>query len=915
MKTAIRLLAPCLLILMIGALYFACGSKEEAPAGPASKAEPGRLTVVSTYPSDGGMLLRLDHPLYIRFSGPVERDNLSFEVSPDAGPWEVRWTDANMRVELRHEQPFAAGRPHTLTFAVQPGLKKTRIEFSPFGPDSLELVDQAEQEGRIDVETAWTYRLQRVFEPGQLPEAYRSPTPIPDFDWLVRDYVRIRPTLDPETARALDRYLKPPTDPESFFYEQYHPRSVHSAAPSWLASRLWAAEPAQPDPDGVFTVDCATAPIKVWAPMSLKGKAEEARAAIDKYSMYGQFHGLLGREPRGYSSPTFTGGDDSLNIYVVSKESMPWFDKRVRPAMGVCIPIHLAGRKSSAYILIDEALSGKDLAATLAHELFHAFQFNFDVYEDRWWMEATAVWAEDHIDETWNTEQEYLDFVFDLSANSMKPLNEVGDLHEYGIYLFPFYLSRKHGDGAITEIWKKCEAVDSLEAVEQAVGLGDALKEFSLFNLDAGEYRAKYPDHGGPLRLFPLHDDRDIDLSSTDRELLDKGKREKIKVPHLGAAYVKIYNWLDEAVTPLVRFNLKPFSINEDLAIQAVFDPGGDERTEDWTGLDERELCIERDDEKFMGIALVISNKNKTELFEPEFIIEVDADGCQEKRGSALVTYILKDETNTDWRHDWPSGAWDRRQIRDETDIEATARLEFELKDARIETRPNWVVKTYAVTKYSLQGFRSAGRYEANETGLGIASAYSQCRYSRTTRKEPARVEPVLECRGDLAVAFDLDTGKAKWVSFPLLTVRINQTNLETYRSEGCGNDDSRERDIPLPPMAFPLGPVNLAPVEGLAADKTELEQMAREMEALAKKGPGMSREQMQQFVEQFKKRHDIDKLTQSMAGKVVSPDLVPSGGDGKFSIQGGGSKYETEPVDNGTRQSNKEFKWRISIK
>ncbi len=64
--------------------------------------------------------------------------------------------------------------------------------------------------------------------------------------------------------------------------------------------------------------------------------------------------------------------------------------------------------------------------------------------------------------------------------------------------------------------------------------------------------------------------------------------------------------------------------------------------------------------------------------------------------------------------------------------------------------------------------------------------------------------------------------------------------------------------------------------------------------------------------VEEFEKRHDTDKIAQSMEDKLISPDLKAKSGDGKTSIQGGGEKIENEKIENGTKHIYQEFKWQI---
>ena len=90
------------------------------------------------------------------------------------------------------------------------------------------------------------------------------------------------------------------------------------------------------------------------------------------------------------------------------------------------------------------------------------------------------------------------------------------------------------------------------------------------------------------------------------------------------------------------------------------------------------------------------------------------------------------------------------------------------------------------------------------------------------------------------------------------------------------------------------------------------MEQIAKEMEALAKKAQGMNYQDIEKFVEAFEERHDTDKLAQNMENKLISPDLKAKSGDGKTSIRGGGNKTKNEKIENGTKNTYQEFKWQI---
>jgi len=894
-------------VSLIPFLMAGCGGKKEAPPAPVTESLP-QVAVVSSFPADGGRLMHLDHPVYVYLSEPVKPGQLAFAITPACGEWDVQLREQGRHAVLTHDQPFKAGQEYTLSLSVRPAGEEKKVRFTAFGPSSLEMIDAARKTGVIDENQAWTYRLQSVFEPDKLPRQFASPTPVEDADGLVRGYFRARPHLDPETARALDRYLKRPEDPESFLFDAYAappPQSLRLPLPG--VSTALADSPRNPRPTLLFSIDCAKGPIKVWAPVNMKARAVDARNLFDANDMYKSFKELLGREPLKDIDDSPNGGDDRIDVYMLPPGKVG--------ADGLCIPTGGFGQYSAAYIFIDWSLGGKDLAATLAHELFHAFQFNFDTFEDDWWMEATAVWSEDHIGKEWNTERDYLETVFFRPRFRMESINKCGNLHEYGIYLFPYHMSQEYDDQVIAGIWRGCESNDSLTAIDNALGFEDVFKEFALFSLDDGAYKGKYEDYNGPLDLFQYHDYLDIDLLLADHEeLVEEGLHETITLPELGAVYVRVGNYLEEAKTPLVRFKLRQFSKNPDLGIQAVVDPNGQGRYEDWTGAEEKEFCLNRPNERFDEIALVLTNKNRDSFFDPELIIEVDAEGCSEKSGTATVTTKVSEKTQTRWEHRWPSGSVDSRRNDIISEGQASVHMSLEIRDVSIDKATNSIVETYEITSAGIRNFSISGQGSYDESHY---DSDRDCTWETKKRKSPTTpIGPELRHGDSLSITFDLETGKAKWVALPDLSIVYNIRQKDSSQTSGCGRSDSSEGEIEIPGAVFALGPANVKSSEEIAVlaqpEISEIRQIAEEMKSMAENMQGMSYEEMEKFAEEFEKRHDTDRIAQGMERKLISPDLVARSGDGKTSIGGGGRKSETKPIENGTRVTSHEFEWNI---
>jgi len=88
--------------------------------------------------------------------------------------------------------------------------------------------------------------------------------------------------------------------------------------------------------------------------------------------------------------------------------------------------------------------SREDLEVTAAHEYFHAVQFAYDYLEDRWFMEATATWAEDQVYDGINDNVQYLRrSQLRYPGLSLDTYNGAGGFLHYGDWLFFEYLTER----------------------------------------------------------------------------------------------------------------------------------------------------------------------------------------------------------------------------------------------------------------------------------------------------------------------------------------------------------------------------------------------------------------------------------------------------------------------------------------
>ena len=105
------------------------------------------------------------------------------------------------------------------------------------------------------------------------------------------------------------------------------------------------------------------------------------------------------------------------------------------------------------------------LDVTAAHEYFHAVQFAYDAYEDRWLMEGTATWAEDYAYDAINDNRTYLRYSpLTRPRVSMDDAAALSGGLQYGDWIFFRYLSERYPDRTgilptiIRRIWERADS-------------------------------------------------------------------------------------------------------------------------------------------------------------------------------------------------------------------------------------------------------------------------------------------------------------------------------------------------------------------------------------------------------------------------------------------------------------------------
>jgi hypothetical protein len=154
----------------------------------------------------------------------------------------------------------------------------------------------------------------------------------------------------------------------------------------------------------------------------------------------------------GYRAPKMDGGKGGSR-----KRDVYLRDVGSQGLYGYCTTDRVA-RTTSAYCVLDNNYSRREfptntplenMRVTAAHEYYHAVQFAYDFFEDGWFMEATATWAEDELFDAVNDNVNYLPRgqlgrpIPGTHAGPAFALDEFWDLNHYGNWIFFRYLTER----------------------------------------------------------------------------------------------------------------------------------------------------------------------------------------------------------------------------------------------------------------------------------------------------------------------------------------------------------------------------------------------------------------------------------------------------------------------------------------
>ena len=615
-----------LLLAALGSLLGSCGGNK---ASFSLVLEPASLIIPQGSSADvlikltrlqgftGEVTIRLDNP-----PDGLYADSLTLPAQKSQGVLEVR------------ASPDAPLQGFNLKLSAQSGSSPSSAPLSvtvaAAAPSSQELIAQALQAGQIDYPTSVLYRAYALFGDPRLPQAYQgSGSSLEDEGFF---FEARQPDLPAAIQTQLRPFLVRPSSPESIF-NQPAPQSVRPQT---------SACPADTDPGatGWRFLKAVNYPIRVWVKCGADAEADDfdltnARSLAE--SIWKPMTDLMG-PPIPDAGSADEGGDSAIDFYLLWSGEVLRRGGRDRTlgspnilAFAPSSPPY-SGKTSSGYMVLRrERLLNSGFKSDVVHEFFHILQSVYnnaigfervvDGYNEFWYTEASAVWAESRFARATSDVQVHKRFTerfqrIKTSLHRSVPSassNASGALAMYASYIYPFFMEQKDGGPSIIQqSWEALRTASSFDQANQALDrVFDFKNNFRLFAVN--NYNANLPgvlDADKRYKAFdPKFPDGVKPTLADEKELSGALKLEPaVDIAPLRAAYYKY------RVTSLklkkVIFNFEGIG-KDGLDIDGLVQIGGRNwEKQDYTSQKEVKFCLDKPEEQLENIILVLSNRN-----------------------------------------------------------------------------------------------------------------------------------------------------------------------------------------------------------------------------------------------------------------------------------------------------------------
>jgi hypothetical protein len=342
------------------------------------------------------------------------------------------------------------------------------------------------------------YKVYVAYADPRLPVPYRGDDSQMIESSALDDAAAAFATLSPAAQAELAPFFLPPLYSNSWFGQR---TTAAKGAGEVLAT-------AEPRPCGSqitqwTAIDVPGAGVRVWYYNTGGSVTARLVASAIETQIWPKLMGLVGTAHAPVSDGGVfgcNGGDERLDIYLVPGSFLAAGEKgKTIPHLfswgGGTVGLPFGCSRTPVWVLLPEALVGRELDAAATHEIMHAIQWSYKTKkcqgeEYKWLREATATWAIDYVYPSNQYERDTFAASFlevpRWSLEVIGPRKGDGKEHEYGAYLFFFYLAHRIDPKLIAYVWEATEGLDSLAAVNSALagvnGLEKQWPEFTTYN-------------------------------------------------------------------------------------------------------------------------------------------------------------------------------------------------------------------------------------------------------------------------------------------------------------------------------------------------------------------------------------------------------------------------------------------------
>jgi hypothetical protein len=337
-------------------------------------------------------------------------------------------------------------------------------------PTSFDLIDQDIRDGKLTAEQGLIYKVFAQFSDGRLPQIYLGSGVGREGDRIMEDVISYNKayTLTATAINTLMPFFIPPDFPGSWF------NLPKMQAPGQIATQPQAAPP------NWLKVTTANNKVDIYWLDSVPADAAKAaglKAEFDRI-IWDKLTKLMNKEPM----PDGSSGGGKLRIYLWN--SYVDSDGTVVPfktdILGITVGTQCDQTPVVIYMpdrLALGTMTSPGLIQYTTHEFMHAIQFSYTIQscpKYGWLKEATATWAEDYVYKDAQSEQDTAKKY--LNRASVR-LDDQVDMHDYGTYLLPYFLTHTVDTSAsvIRLMWENAAGTDnSYKAVDDAVNTAKA---------------------------------------------------------------------------------------------------------------------------------------------------------------------------------------------------------------------------------------------------------------------------------------------------------------------------------------------------------------------------------------------------------------------------------------------------------